>query len=330
MMTSTPLYPLRFEPVFKSALWGGRRLAELFPGAPAEGPIAEAWVLSDQGENVSRVAVGPLTGTTLRELMRMRRRELLGDLADRHDTFPLLLKFLDARESLSVQVHPNDELARTLASVPRGKTEAWVVLHAEPDASIYAGLRAAVTRDEFEHALAAGTIEDYLHGFPAKPGDCIFIPAGTVHALGAGVTIFEVQQTSDVTYRLYDWGRVDARTGRPRELHVDAALACIDFDAGPRQPTWPSLEASSPVWVERLVTCPYFELRRISGHRPIVAGGVGRCAILIVIAGRAHVRWQGQAFPLSTGDVLLCPAATVPCELVPMTGAVVIHCTMTC
>src|SRR4051812_40916345 len=123
--------PLRFNPIFKSAIWGGRVLADLFPNAPTEGPIGEAWVLSDQGENVSVIADGPLRGTTLRELLRDRRTELLGPSLAHHETFPLLLKFIDARENLSVQVHPDDELAQSLAAVPRGKTEAWVVLHAE-------------------------------------------------------------------------------------------------------------------------------------------------------------------------------------------------------
>src|SRR5262249_38220928 len=156
---------LRFEPIFKSALWGGRRLAELFPGAPAEGPVAEAWVLSDQGDDVSRVAEGPLAGTTLRELMRERREELLGQPLAHHETFPLLLKFIDARESLSVQVHPDDMLAEALADVPRGKTEAWVVLHAEPGSRIYAGLREGVGRTELERAVAWGHAADCLHSF---------------------------------------------------------------------------------------------------------------------------------------------------------------------
>jgi mannose-6-phosphate isomerase len=153
-MTPVPLYPLRFEPIFKSALWGGRRLATLFPGAPAEGPIGEAWVLSDQGDNVSRVAEGPLAGTTLRELMRDRREDLLGSSLAHDDTFPLLLKFIDAREHLSVQVHPDDELAQTLAAVPRGKTEAWVVLHAEPGSRIFAGLKKGVDRRPAVHFRA--------------------------------------------------------------------------------------------------------------------------------------------------------------------------------
>ncbi len=328
-MTPAPLYPLRFEPIFKSALWGGRRLAALFPGAAADGPIAEAWVLSDQGEQVSRVAEGPLRGTTLRELMRTRRRELLGGTGEHHETFPLLLKFIDARESLSVQVHPDDQLAQTLAGVPRGKTEAWVVLHAEPGSRIYTGLTRRAGRPELEAALTSGQVEQVLHSFEPHVGDCVFLPAGTVHALGAGIVVFEVQQTSDTTYRLHDWNRVDARTGQPRELHVESALACTDFDAGPRRPAWPALETSAPVRVERLVRCPYFELRRVTGGRPFVAGGDGRCTILVGVEGTAVVRWRGDTMPLRPGGVLLCPAAVGACEVVPDGPVTALHCTPT-
>src|SRR5947209_8560483 len=238
-MTAVPLYPLRFEPIFKPAIWGGRRLAEMFPDAPAEGPIGEAWVLSDQGDDVSVVADGPLAGTTLRELMRDRRRDLLGPSLAHHETFPLLFKIIDARESLSVQVHPNDELAQSLAGVPRGKTEAWVVLHSEPGSRIYAGLKEGVNRPRLERAIADATLAECLHSFEPTIGDCVYLPAGTVHALGAGITVFEVQQTCDTTYRLFDWNRVDATTGRPRDLHIEKALACIDFTRGPVQPAEP-------------------------------------------------------------------------------------------
>lgn len=220
-MTAEPLYPLRFEPIFKPAIWGGRRLADMFPGAPAEGPIGEAWVLSDQGDNVSVVADGPLRGTTLRQLMRDRRDELLGPPLAHHDTFPLLLKFIDAAQPLSVQVHPDDELAQRLEGLARGKTEAWIVMHAEPGSRIYAGLKPGVDGGRLERAIATGTTESVLHSFAPRPaGDCVFLPAGTVHALGGGITVFEVQQTSDTTYRLFDWNRVDSKTGRPRELHL--------------------------------------------------------------------------------------------------------------
>jgi mannose-6-phosphate isomerase len=271
-MNSPSLYPLRFEPIFKPAIWGGRKLAGMFPSAPAEGPIGEAWLLSDQGDNVSVVADGPLKGTTLRELMRTRREELLGPSLVHHETFPLLLKIIDARENLSVQVHPNDELAHSLAGVSRGKTEAWVVLHAEPGSRIYAGLKIGVDRPRLEKAIADGTVADHLHSFEPAVGDCIFLPAGTVHALGGGITVFEVQQTSDTTYRIFDWNRVDAKTGKGRELHIAASLECVNFGAGPVHPMKSRRVGCMGIIVPHIESS-FFELRRrgpnsIEGHRP--------------------------------------------------------------
>jgi mannose-6-phosphate isomerase len=254
------------------------------------------------------VADGPLAGTTLRDLLRQYRGDLLGDRLARYDTFPLLLKFIDAREPLSVQVHPNDQLAQSLAGVPRGKTEAWVVLHAEPRSRIYAGLKAGVGRRELERALADGTTADCLHSFEPQVGDCVFFPAGTVHALGGGITIFEVQQTSDTTYRLFDWDRTDPKTGRPRELHVEKALASIDFARGPVGPVSLTDDPTSGGLSEQLVRCDYFVLRRFHTASPTYVG-VGQCRILVALNGRAVVEHGGQSYPLRPYDVMLLPPA---------------------
>ena len=323
-MASTPLYPLRFEPIFKSALWGGRRLAELFPGAPAEGPVAEAWVLSDQGDNVSRVAEGPLAGTTLRELMRDRREELLGAALAHHETFPLLLKFIDARESLSVQVHPDDTLAEALADVPRGKTEAWVVLHAEPGSRIYAGLREGVGRTELERAVAWGHAADCLHSFQPNAGDCVLLPACTVHALGAGVTVFEIQQTSDTTYRLFDWNRTDAKTGRPRELHVEKALACTDFSRGPVHAVNSNKAQTGCGFVERLVRCDYFALDRLHTTEPIHLPPF-RCGVLVGLTGHATLSHRSGRDSFGPNDVVLIPHRE-EVELIPDGQTELLYC----
>jgi mannose-6-phosphate isomerase len=321
-----PLYPLKFDPIFKTALWGGRRLATLFPSAPADGPLAEAWVLSDQGDNVSRVSNGPLAGTTLRDLMHGRRGDLLGPAAHGHDEFPLLLKFIDARDQLSVQVHPDDDGARRLAGHPRGKTEAWVVTRADAGSRIYAGLRGAVGREQFETALRDGTTEELLHSFEPKVGDCVFLPAGIVHAIGGGLMVFEVQQTSDVTFRLHDWGRVDAKTGRPRELHIEQALACTDFGSGPRRPVWPSLEHAGPVERERLVQCEYFRLYRYRGSRPFVHDGGGAASVLVGLDGEMTVRGGGREDSLRPGDVMLLPATLGRVECVPAGQYLMLEC----
>jgi len=320
------LYPLKFEPIFKSALWGGRRLATLFPSAPADGPLAEAWVLSDQGDTVSRVTNGPLAGTTLRDLMHTRRRELLGASAEGHDEFPLLLKFIDARDRLSVQVHPDDEGARRLAGHPRGKTEAWVVTSAEPGSQIYAGLVSGVSRERFQAALGAGTTDELLHRFEPQVGDCLFLPAGIVHAIGGGLMVFEVQQTSDVTFRLHDWGRVDPKTSRPRELHVEHALACTDFGSGPRRPVWPSLDHAGPVERERLVQCEYFRLYRYRGSRSFVHDGGGTASVLVGLEGEVTVRGGGREESLRPGEVLLLPATLGRVECAPTGPYVMLEC----
>jgi mannose-6-phosphate isomerase len=306
-MPPLPLYPLRFNPIFKPAIWGGRRLADMFPGAPADGSIGEAWLLSDQGDNVSVVADGPLKGTTLRELMRDRREELLGPSLVHHETFPLLLKVIDARENLSVQVHPNDELAQKLTGVSRGKSEAWVVLHAEPGSRIYAGLKEGIDRAALECAVAAGTVVDCLRSFEPTVGNCIYLPAGTVHALGAGITVFEVQQTSDTTYRLFDWNRVDANTGQPRELHIEQVLACTNFDHVWSWPVYPVDEARIS-FTHCLVDCEHFSVRRTSRTTvdPLPAFPV--CRALIPLTGRLTIRDRNGACGLVTNQIALIPA----------------------
>jgi mannose-6-phosphate isomerase len=300
------MYPLRFNPIFKSAIWGGRVLADLFAGAPAEGPIGEAWVLSDQGDDVSNVADGPLRGTTLRELMRDRRLDLLGLSLVHHDTFPLLLKFIDARDNLSVQVHPDDELAQTLAAVPRGKTEAWVVLHAEPGSRIFAGLKDGVDRAQLERAIADGTTADVLHSFEAKTGQGAFLPAGTIHALGGGITIFEVQQTSDTTYRLFDWNRVDAKTGQPRDLHIEQALTSTDFTRGPVNPVTP-VEDEGVGRTHRIVDCPYFGLRHTTLTEPVTMPAESAGRIIVPLRGGGDLVHGGVRSTLRLNDPILIP-----------------------
>lgn len=326
-MNDLPLYPLRFEPIFKHALWGGRRLGDLLgQQLPSDGPVGEAWVLSDQGHHLSRVANGPLRGRNLRELLGSAADRLLGRQAGQRRQFPLLLKFIDAHEPLSVQVHPCDHHTAYVPPGEQGKTEAWVVLHAEPDSRIYAGLRPGVGPAELREALANQCLEECLHWFTPRAGDCVFIPAGTVHALGAGVVIFEVQQSSDITFRLHDWGRVDARTRQPRELHIEQSLACTDFGIGPRQPEEPQLEATVPVWRERLTECQYFRVWRHRGEQPFTAGAEDTCRILVGLAGRTEVEYNGEVHTLGLGDVLLLPAEVGACPCRPIGRVTVLEC----
>ena len=317
-LSQIPLYPLRFKPIYQYRLWGGRRLADVLTAPlPSDGPIGEAWVLSDRDDHPSLVANGPLKGWTIGQLLERSREQLLGKAAQRFRRFPLLLKFLDAREMLSVQVHPADAQTDLLPAGETGKTEAWVVLEAGAESRIYAGLKPGTTEPGLRRALTNGRVEDQLACFTPKPGDGVFLPAGTVHALGPDVVVFEVQQNSDVTFRLYDWGRIDARTGEPRALQVEQALACIDFTQGTVGPVAPVVEEARPVLRERLFLCEHFWLWRLSGEAPFTVGARGVPRVLVCLAGRGQLEHDGENHAVGKGDVLLLPAVVGACAFRP-------------
>lgn len=322
-MTAPSLYPLRFEPIYQYRLWGGRRLANwLKTPLPGDGPIGEAWLLSDRDEHPSRVAEGPLKGLTIAQLMERSAEQILGKLAPRFKRFPLLLKFLDVQKMLSVQVHPPDGKSDLIPKGDTGKTEAWVVLEAEPASRIYAGLKPGAAASDLR-ALSKETVNDYLASFSPRRGQGVFIPAGSVHALGNGVVVFEVQENSDVTFRLYDWNHIDPKTGRSRPLQVDQALACVDFAQGVIHPVAPVVEATGPAVRERLFDCPHFRLWRLRSEAPFTVGHANAPRILVCIDGHGNVEHDGAEFALEKGVVLLLPASVGPCRLRPR-GAVTV------
>jgi mannose-6-phosphate isomerase len=317
-MNQLPLYPLRFEPIYQYRLWGGRRLADLLTAPlPKDGPVGEAWVLSDRADHPSKVANGPLQGWTIGRLLEQSPEQMLGKLAKRFRRFPLLLKFLDAREMLSLQVHPADAQTDLLPAGEGGKTEAWVVLEAGTESRIYAGLKPGTTADILRRALTDGAVAEHLAYFTPKPGDAIFLPAGTVHALGGDVVVFEVQQNSDVTFRLYDWDHIDPRTGRPRPLQVDQALACIDFAERAVGPVSPLVDARAPVGRERLFGCEYFWLWRLRGQSPFTVGATGVPRVLACVEGAGQIEHGGATYAVGRGDVLLLPAVVGACPFRP-------------
>ncbi len=317
-MSQQLLYPLRFEPIYQYRLWGGRRLADLLSAPlPGDGPIGEAWVLSDRDDHQSHVAEGPLKGQTIGQLLKQFPEQMLGKLAGRFRRFPLLLKFLDAREMLSVQVHPGDAHADLLPAGETGKTEAWVVLEAGSKSRIYAGLKPGTTAANLRQALTNGSVADELAWFTPQPGDGVFLPAGTVHSLGGDVVVFEVQQNSDVTFRLYDWGHVDAKTGQPRALQVDQALACIDFVEGAVGRVLPVVEATIPVERERLFQCEHFWLWRRRGRSAFTVGTSDVPCVLVCIEGMGQIEHGGTTYAVGTGDVFLLPAAIGTCTFRP-------------
>jgi mannose-6-phosphate isomerase len=198
-----------------------------------------------------------------------------------------------------------------------GKTEAWVVLSADPKSRIYAGLKPGATAENLREALASGTVPDHIASFTPKPGDAVFLPAGTVHTLGGGVVVFEIQQNSDVTFRLFDWGHVDSQTGQPRPLQVQQALDSIDFAERPSGPVVPVVEATVPAKRERLFQCQYFELWRVSGRCPFAAGAADVARVLVCIEGTGQIVYHGATYPAAKGDVWLLPAVVGACAFQP-------------
>ncbi|MBC8352219.1 MAG: class I mannose-6-phosphate isomerase [Planctomycetes bacterium] len=299
-------YPLRFEPLFRRYLWGGRRLEAILGKPIGKGSdYAESWEVVDHGTDQSVVSAGEMAGKTLHDLVTQHGRELFG----RHHPqpqFPLLFKFLDAHRSLSVQVHPNDEQARLLDSPDLGKTEAWVVLHAAPGSLVYAGLKRGFDRQAFEREVRRGTTELCLHRFEPRVGDCIFIPAGTIHALGEGLIIAEIQQASDTTFRVSDWNRVEPN-GQPRPLHIDQALDVIDYDTGPIAVQIP--QPTEVTDVHRLVSCDKFVLDRCEFDTSQKLGGDDRFHILAVLEGAVHVAGDPMGEPLVRGQTMILPAS---------------------
>jgi mannose-6-phosphate isomerase len=295
-------------------IWGGRSLEALNKPLAGEGPYGESWEVSDHPGHRSVVADGSLAGRTLRHLMEEDPQGLVGPSSI--EVFPWLIKFLDCHDWLSVQVHPDGENVGRLWPGEGPKTEAWFVLSARPGSRVYAGLKPGVDAEVLRRAVLAGTAADCLSSFEPRPGDCLFLRAGTVHAVGGGVVMAEVQQTSDATFRLYDWGRVGL-DGKPRELHVDRALECIDWSAGPATPVRAEGFGEEGTSRQKLVSCPFFELEYRREREPFSLGGTGRLMAVLALHGRAVAHSPEGARPLAAGDTLVLPAAANPAWITP-------------
>jgi mannose-6-phosphate isomerase len=307
--------PLRFHPFLRPMVWGGRRLGEALgkPLAP-QTLYGESWEVSDHPVHRSVAASGPWAGRSLRDLMERESPSLLGAAAA-PTVFPWLIKFLDANDWLSVQVHPDETAVRKLLPGEGSKTEAWFVIDAAAGSQIYAGLLPGVNEARLRAALNNGTVADCLHHFTPRPGDCVYLPAGTVHAVGGGVLIAEIQQTSDATFRLFDWNRAD-HEGKRRTLHVEEAIASIHWDFGPVTPVHVDSFATSRTTtgargVQTLVRSPYFVLEYLQGSEPQVWGGNGRLQAVILLEGAATLDAKGPKEEVSIGQTWLLPA-TMP------------------
>jgi mannose-6-phosphate isomerase len=320
--------PLRFVPFLRPMVWGGRHLGEVLgKPLPTDEPYGESWEISDHPLHYSVVASGPLQGQTLRQLMQTHRRDLLPPDVET-TTFPLLVKYLDARDLLSVQVHPDEEAVKRLWPGEGSKTEAWFVLDAAPGSRIYAGLLPGVGEHEMRAGLDKGTVAGCLHSFEPKQGDCVFLPAGTVHAVGGGVLMAEIQQTSDATFRLFDWNRRDAQ-GNMRKLHIEEGLASIHWDQGPVTPRHvAAFGREVTAHRQSLVRCRHFELEFVRAAAPFSVGGQGQAVLLLVVAGDGRLAGLGGEESLQRGQTLLLPAAAPPMEVRPAGVLSLLHCTI--
>lgn len=353
------LYPLKFKPFFKEKIWGGERIKSVLHRPVGNmSHCGESWEISAIEDNVSVVANGFFADENdLNELIEIYMGDLLGDqVYDQYGLgFPLLIKYIDATDDLSVQVHPDDKLAQERYGM-NGKTEMWYVIQADEGAGLYVGFKDGVTRDQYWDAVEEGTVDQLLRFYPVKKGDLFFIPAGTVHAIGRGVLLAEIQQPSDVTYRIFDWNRVDAN-GNSRELHVDEAFDAIHFEDdktsqndSPSPNVEPEHAASSgknsqtektedPNEKEEVCSIPagkvdyeekfnatskllrssFFNLNEIYFEKPLkkTYSEIDSFIIYMCIEGHVHAFTDDEQFELRTGEVMLVPASTPELNLIP-------------
>ena len=319
------LYPIVFQPIFKERIWGGRELEHLYAKQlPPGKPIGESWEISDRPGDAGVIVNGPLAGKTLRWLMENHAAEILGGAKPATEgRFPLLCKILDAREKLSLQVHPPAAKAAELKGEP--KTEMWFIADAAPDASLYVGLKRGVTRTEFEEKISDGSVADCFHRIPVRAGDAMFLPSGRVHAIGAGLVIFEIQQNSDTTYRVFDWNRVGL-DGKPRELHVAQSLASIDFNDFEPKLAESKFTADGNIQKRLLVSDPLFNVETWK----LNSGASGllkpkKLQIVAVTAGNIEIPGGLTVVKLSAGQFCLIPTSLERTEILAKSDTVLLR-----
>ncbi len=311
------LYPLRFKPLLRETLWGGDTLRARFGKRASRGAaIGESWEICGMPGASSVVANGFLKDNTLEEIADIYMDELVGDAVYQRysNEFPLLVKLIDATDRLSIQVHPNDQLAEERHHA-WGKTEMWYIIDASPGAVIYTGFRRQSSREEYLEHLAAGRVADLINETPVTAGDVFYIPAGLVHAIGAGVVLAEIQQTSDVTYRIYDWDRTGS-DGKPRELHTALALDAIDFSMVGNHLVKREPQLNSTVL---LAEGPYFRTNMIMFDRPIIKDYSLTDSFIIYLCteSMAVIELNGQSEEIEAGETLLIPASAESVAIIP-------------
>jgi mannose-6-phosphate isomerase len=319
------LYPLKFEPILKEKIWGGSSLAESY-GKKAGNlkNIGESWEISAVSDNLSIISNGFLAGNNIEEIIEVYMGDITGESVFEKfgNEFPLLIKLIEARDDLSVQVHPGNELAKERHKA-YGKTEMWYILQSEKNAKIYTGFSKPATRDSYINAVKNNSVPDLLNIESADPGDTFFTPAGRIHAIGAGIVLAEIQQTSDITYRIYDWGRKDEK-GKSRELHTDLALEAIDFNAAGKNKIKKELRKNT---AENLVSCEFFDTNIIRFNEHIVRDYnlIDSFVVYICTEGRFLVSWENKSEKISKGETVLIPAMISDVVLVPDPEATILE-----
>jgi mannose-6-phosphate isomerase len=313
------LYPLKFRPIYKEKIWGGNKLQSLLDKNSGAQNLGESWELSGVQDDISVVSDGFLKGNNLEELIEVYMGELVGEKNyDQFGTeFPLLIKYIDANDRLSIQVHPNDELSKERHGA-FGKTEMWYVVHADEGAELISGFNRNIDPESYLIALQNDKLENLLQFDPVKAGDVFFIPAGRVHAIGKGIVVAEIQQTSDVTYRIFDFNRVDDK-GQPRELHTELALQAIDFKHYHRGQTDYKPQLNEPV---ELVKCNYFttNLLDLTADLERDFSKVDSFVIYLCFEGAYELQWESESIRVQKGETVLVPASIENFVLKPITG----------
>jgi mannose-6-phosphate isomerase len=319
------LYPLKFVPILKEKIWGGSSLVTYYGKKSGNlKNIGESWELSAVSDNLSVICNGFLAGNNIEEIIEVYMDDITGEsVFEKYgNEFPLLIKLIEARDDLSVQVHPGDELAKKRHNA-YGKTEMWHILKSEKNAKIYTGFSSPVSRDFYINAVKTDTIGELLNIESAYPGDTFFTPAGRIHAIGAGIVLAEIQQTSDITYRIYDWGRKD-ENGKSRELHNDLALDAVDLGGSGKSKIKKELLKNIP---ENLVTCKYFDTNIIQFNKQIARdyNALDSFVIYICTEGRFVISWDSGSEKVSKGETVLLPAVISNVALVPEPEASVLE-----
>ena len=299
---ATFMQVITFKPLYMERVWGGRKLEQVYGrNLPTpETPYGESWEMTDRPDEQSIVNHGPLAGKSLGDLWQNQREQVFGTGFENIDHFPLLIKILDARDDLSIQVHPPANIAPSLGGEP--KTEMWYIAEATPEAMLYVGLKSGVSKDDFQQAIDNGRVDDVVHAIKPQKGDSIFIPSGRLHAIGAGLLIYEIQQNSDTTYRVFDWNR-KGLDGQPRQLHIEESMRCIDFND-----IEPAMDQADG---QTLASCPYFKVDRLDLKPGTSIGNPDpeRFSIITVVSGKLE---SGDGRTHTPGDFLFMPANACP------------------